>query len=171
MQDSLQYGVHEGTTSGFADGVGQRCSIVAFAHLSVCSVTWFFQELPGVYDDRSFHLCLHSSRDQEPSGFLDSPFKFWTALLLSLYHISKYAFLWFISIAHSLVAGAMSKRYNIPPHDSTSDQLKFHFLWGMHSWGPWIFRLHETLWLILKRMVVIVVFWLKWCFCVAMRKV
>ena len=61
MQDGLQYGVHEGTTSGFADdGVGQRCSSVASAHLRVCSVTWFFQELPGVYDDQSDavgHLC------------------------------------------------------------------------------------------------------------------
>lgn len=89
MQDSLQYGVHEGTTSGFADdGVGQRCSSVAFAHLRVCSVTWFFQELPGVYDDLSDAVsgspvlsvmeqatphpeeCEHCCRDQEFTGIL-----------------------------------------------------------------------------------------------------
>ena len=52
--DSLQYGIHEGTTSGFNDEwVGQRCPGVAFAHLKACSFTGFFQELPGVYVEQS----------------------------------------------------------------------------------------------------------------------
>ena len=94
----------------------------------------------------AFCLCLDNFRDQETIGFLDSLFTFWEALLLHLYHMSKYTFLWFISIAYSLLFGAMPNRHNMTcaSHDSTSDQLKSCFLWGMHSWGPCIFKIHEN---------------------------